>query len=219
MDVVSLVTSAFCHTLPERTYVVGGHALPLCARCTGVYVGLALAYAWALATPLRRAEPLPRRALWFCIGVIFVFALLGFGRLYDVVELGLRARTTLGLYFGVTLGVMIWPVIANWFGGVARLAPWGRAQWNSFVLLLALLPGVTLLIATPVPSLRRATGWISLAGLLVSWILANGLVLLWMFRRHRVWTLTSRLLTLLIAVACFAGEVALLRWWRTFWSV
>ena len=56
---------------------------------------------------------------------------------------------------------------------------------------------------------------------LVSGLIAfcGGLVLLWMFRRHRVWTLTSRLLTLLIAVACFAGEVALLRWWRTFWSV
>ena len=217
MDLVGLLASTFCHNLPERTYVVGGHALPLCARCTGVYLGLALGLLWALATPLRRADAVPRRALWICIAVIILFALLGFGRLYGLVELGKPARALLGLYFGATLGIMIWPVVANWMGG-APLRAWDRPQWAAFLLLLALPPVVTCLVASDVPSIHRAVGGVSLLGLVVSWLIANTLVILWVLRRHRRWDLASRLIAVALALVCFGLEVGLLRAWRNYWA-
>ncbi|HEY3359442.1 MAG TPA: DUF2085 domain-containing protein [Polyangia bacterium] len=45
----------FCHQLPRRSLAVDGHALPLCARCTGMWLGiLAGAAAGAFWAPRRR---------------------------------------------------------------------------------------------------------------------------------------------------------------------
>ncbi len=37
------VYAALCHRLPERCYVVGGEPMPVCARCLGLWAGLAVA--------------------------------------------------------------------------------------------------------------------------------------------------------------------------------
>jgi uncharacterized membrane protein len=47
----NLIGSLVCHQLPERTLSVGGYYLPVCARCTGAYIGLLLGY---LLLPMRR---------------------------------------------------------------------------------------------------------------------------------------------------------------------
>lgn len=44
--------SRVCHQIPERAFHVAGHPLAVCARCTGVYVGLA---AGVLLFPLLRS--------------------------------------------------------------------------------------------------------------------------------------------------------------------
>lgn len=31
---------AFCHRIPERTFRINGRLFPVCARCTGLYIGL-----------------------------------------------------------------------------------------------------------------------------------------------------------------------------------
>ncbi len=50
-----------CHQRPERSFFFHGHQLAVCARCTGIYAGAALAvpFALALAAPLAS-----RRARW-----------------------------------------------------------------------------------------------------------------------------------------------------------
>ena len=38
-----------CHQRPERSFFIGGQQLPVCARCTGLYLGAALAIPFGLA--------------------------------------------------------------------------------------------------------------------------------------------------------------------------
>jgi uncharacterized membrane protein len=69
----SLVYRGFaglCHQQAERSFAVGGHALAVCARCTGIYAGFA---ACALVYPLvvrdlRRAEAPARK--WLALALV-----------------------------------------------------------------------------------------------------------------------------------------------------
>lgn len=45
---VYFVGSLVCHQKPERSFVLFGARLPVCARCTGIYLGAALGLACAV---------------------------------------------------------------------------------------------------------------------------------------------------------------------------
>jgi uncharacterized membrane protein len=40
LDKARFIGFAICHQMPERSFFIDGHQLPLCARCTGMYLGL-----------------------------------------------------------------------------------------------------------------------------------------------------------------------------------
>lgn len=43
MNVLNLI----CHRIPERSFFVGSHQFPVCARCTGFYISLILYFVYA----------------------------------------------------------------------------------------------------------------------------------------------------------------------------
>jgi hypothetical protein len=60
---VYAIGSAICHQRPERSFAFAGVQMPVCARCTGIYIGAALAAvvsvilsAPGLVTPKRRSR-------------------------------------------------------------------------------------------------------------------------------------------------------------------
>jgi len=59
--------SVICHQRPDRSFFWDGHQLPVCARCTGLYLSGALAFAtWCGLRLLRASPPIawtPARAL------------------------------------------------------------------------------------------------------------------------------------------------------------
>ena len=64
---ISAVGAVICHQIPERSFFWQGHQLPVCARCTGLYVsGVVGVLAWLgvkTARGWRRIKVDPRAAL------------------------------------------------------------------------------------------------------------------------------------------------------------
>ncbi|MFC2015931.1 DUF2085 domain-containing protein [Chloroflexota bacterium] len=54
-----VVGYAICHQIPERSFILGGHRLPLCARCTGTFLGAVLGLTAMLIRRRGRASLLP----------------------------------------------------------------------------------------------------------------------------------------------------------------
>jgi uncharacterized membrane protein len=50
---------AVCHCLPSRTLTVGGEYLPVCARCAGIYAGIAATYLFLLTRRGFKVNALP----------------------------------------------------------------------------------------------------------------------------------------------------------------
>jgi len=93
-----------CHQLPERTLWIGGHYLPVCARDTGVYLGIILGY---LLLIQRKKEATGPPNLWMT-GLMAMPMIVDAGTQW----VGLRTSTNeLRLITGLIFGVAIAPIL------------------------------------------------------------------------------------------------------------
>ncbi|MCP4229207.1 MAG: DUF2085 domain-containing protein [bacterium] len=63
---------AVCHQLPSRTFEMGGNAMGLCARCAGLYLGVAATYLYIFLWRRGKVNAIPR--LW--LSALFVLFIL-----------------------------------------------------------------------------------------------------------------------------------------------
>ncbi len=94
--------SLFCHQIEARTFCPDGRPMGLCARCTGVYLGVAAAwvgFGWLKRHPaaLRVLEPAS-----YAIAALSVLLYLA------GVEVGNWPRFGLGISFGLAAALVLW---------------------------------------------------------------------------------------------------------------
>jgi uncharacterized membrane protein len=64
LDKAHLIGYSICHQIPARSFFMAGQYLPLCARCTGTYLGIVIAFvAFGLLGRLRAGEIVSKRML------------------------------------------------------------------------------------------------------------------------------------------------------------
>jgi len=68
-----LVGYAVCHRIPARSFFIGGRQLPLCARCSGTFLGVLTGLVTMYAMGRRRAANLPS-TLVLVVLILFVVA-------------------------------------------------------------------------------------------------------------------------------------------------
>jgi uncharacterized membrane protein len=95
-----------CHQLPARSFHLWGVPLPVCARCTGIYIGAALAAAVAAGLPAMR-DTASRRAL--TLAAVPTFATL----VYEWMT-GVMPGHWIRALAGVPLGAAVALVVAAW---------------------------------------------------------------------------------------------------------
>jgi len=113
----------FCHQMPERSLNLNGHLLPLCSRCTGIYVGFFLSIIFQIPrTSLTVTLSWVRVVIFASIIIIFILiidGLLGKLSLHDSTN---DKRILLGLLGGSSFGKIIYPLFHLFITGKEYLA-------------------------------------------------------------------------------------------------
>ena len=112
---------AVCHRITARSFTIGGRQFPLCARCTGMYLGVALTLLVIFLTGrLRWSELPPLPVLLVLIGFIGLMGIDGinsyshfFPKAPHLYEPRNWLRLLTGMGTGLAMGVFMLPALAQ----------------------------------------------------------------------------------------------------------
>jgi uncharacterized membrane protein len=185
------LASAVCGRLPDHSFFCGERQLPLCARCTGTYLGVVVTYVMLGVMGRWRANKLPPAsilltlflfiALWALDGVNSYVTLLTQSRLlYEPSNL---MRLATGLLQGTALVVIVQPITA--------LTLWGQSEdrhvvggYGELALLMLAVAAAGFVAQAELPWLYYPLALSSVAGELLMLSLVNTLVLCILLRRE-----------------------------------
>ena len=109
--------SLICHQLPDRSFFLDGRQLPLCARCTGLYLAGAAGglgwYVWKAARGWRRFNVPPRVALAIVIGAALPTALSYFTGISGIWDGSNLTRALLAVPLGLSAGAVVAAVVTK----------------------------------------------------------------------------------------------------------
>jgi uncharacterized membrane protein len=185
------VSYALCHRITERSFTINGRQFPLCARCTGMYLGVSLSVVAFLLAGRGRRAMLPSGKLFLVLlGFIVLMGIDGLNsyshffsntpRLYEP-QNWLRLLTGLGT--GLAMGVIVMSVLAQTL--------WARPEYKPILengrellgLMFLALVGMALVLSNQ-PALSYVLALVSVGGLLFVLSTLNSVVLLILLRRE-----------------------------------
>ena len=200
------VSSAVCHQDPAHSFLVYGRQMPLCARCTGMYLGALL----SLAFHFQRGKlgSLPPRKILIPLGLLFLaFALDGLNSLAASLGLGWNLYETTNLtrlITGTGAGLVVGAVLAPIFNQTAW-ASWVKASalpnGKKLAVLLAAAAVIILVVYAGPQALRYPAAILSVLGVLAVLCLAyTTLALIILNRENIANSLRDLLLPLLVGM-------------------
>ena len=184
------VGAALCHRITSRSFEINGRQIPLCARCTGMYLGVALSFlALFLARRERRTDLPPLPILLVLIGFIGAMGVDGlnsythfFPNFPHVYEPRNWLRLVTGMGTGLAMGVLVFPALMQtlWRDGNGRSS---IESWGDLLDILILITIATLLVLSNQPTILYVMALVSVAGVLMIVTSLNAVLLLMVFRR------------------------------------
>lgn len=180
---------AVCHRIELRSFHLHDRPLPLCARCSGMYLGAVLGLAFQAVTARRRSG-LPPKALVFALGgLVLAFIIDGGNSFLSLIPFIPHPYETFNwtrLLTGTGMGLVIAAALFPAFNQTAWLDHDPRpalASWRSLGVLVLLALGVDALVLTENPVILYPLALISAAGVLL--ILTTTYTMLWLMAFHR----------------------------------
>jgi uncharacterized membrane protein len=103
--------SGACHQIPERSFYLDGHPLAVCARCTGIYLGFAVAVLlYPLVRSLGRTDAPARRWLLIALAPTLIDFALGFSGLWQNTHF---TRSLTGALLGAATAFYVLPGLVD----------------------------------------------------------------------------------------------------------
>ncbi|MBP8000499.1 MAG: DUF2085 domain-containing protein [Chloroflexi bacterium] len=213
---------AFCHRITDRSFTIGGRQFPLCARCTGMYLGVMLTFVVLfLAGRWRWSQLPPFKIMLSLVGLVALMGIDGLNSYShffpDVPHLytpqnWLRLLTGLGT--GLAMGAFVFPALAQtlWHEQVWQPA---IGSWRELFDLVVVVLAAALLIFSNQPVILYVLGLASAAGLLITIMTLNTMILLIVTRRDaRMMTWRQATIPLIIGLVLAVGQISLIAFVR-----
>ncbi len=217
---------AVCHRIPARSFFAYGRQLPLCARCTGMYVGVLSGLAMFIMRGRARASrlpPTPILAALVLLGATYAAdGLNSYLSLFDFYTPLYPPHNTLrlltGTLFGLGMIAVVWPVFnALAWSAPAPYAPIRSARELGALYTLAAL--VDVLILAQWDAVLRGVGILTAGGVVLMFTLIGTVLFLAFTRRENALHTWRDLLIPVLAGLAFAfaviGSIDFLRYQLT----
>lgn len=223
MRYIGLFLSGICHQFPEHSLFIAGTQLPLCARCTGMYLGALVGLGSCWWRGRLKASWLPPLGILAVLTALFGFwAVDGVNSYLHYVTGRIllysprnALRLAVGLGNGLVLSAFTYPLFnfTLWKEPDRQRVIVNLRELVGTVLLLSAVGGVLLANVT---SSLYPTVLLSSAGVVVMLTLVNSMIVLLLLRKengvvnwHQAWPYLA------LGLACALAEVggiAALRW-------
>jgi uncharacterized membrane protein len=214
---------ALCHRITERSFSINGRQFPFCARCTGMYLGAALAIAVFFLAGRTKWVLLPSKWLFFALlGLILLMGIDGlnsyshfFPNAPHLYEPKNWLRLATGMGAGLTLGTIVFAALAQSLWREPRYSPLiGNFRELAGLVLLGLV--AVFLVLTNRPVLLYLLALVSSGGLLFVVTALNTAVLTIFLRKDgqaKRWSDAIGLLLVGMILAILElGAISIMRW-------
>jgi uncharacterized membrane protein len=214
-DKADLVGYAICHRIPSHSLMVGGRQLPLCARCSGTFLGAMVAVGAFWLFRRRHSELPPLRIVLILLGFSALMALDGLNSYVSLLPFGQpvyaptnAGRLLTGTLHGLMIGTILYPIAVGTFFRTGRPEPVLRNLPELGALAVVAL-GLAALPLTGWAPILYALALVSTAGVLVALTLVNTVMVVILARRENTAdSARDLLLPLLVGLAVSVALIA-----------
>ena len=188
-----LIGYGICHQIPERTFFFNNHPLPLCARCSGIYLGAMVGFVGLLIAGRRRVGELPPgRVLLILGGFIVVMGIDGvnsyltfFPNVPHLYEPQNWLRLATGMLNGLALSLIVYPVFNYTLWHNTERRPSIQAPWE-LIPFLCTIPVSVWMLESGAEFWLYPLSILSTGGVLLLLTMVNTMIVLILVRRESV---------------------------------
>lgn len=214
---------AVCHRISLRSLFIETRQMPMCARCTGMYLGTACALLFQTIISRRRGGLPPRRIALILVGLAVLWALDGgnsyihlFPNMQGLYEPNNTLRLLTGSGIGIVAAVLLYPAFQQtvWIDWQPEPAIRGVKQ---MIAMMGMTYFVDWLVLLNHPYILLVAGLLSAAFVLVLLAMVYCMLLVILFKVENQWrALKEALLPLAAGLAIAVIQIGLLDWIRFF---
>jgi uncharacterized membrane protein len=194
---------AVCHRIPERSFLIGDRQMPMCARCTGLFLGAMLGLLSQLAQGRKgKMPPIPAAILFGIFALAWVmdginsFTML-MPKLPSLYQTQNWTRLVTGTGMGLAISAILLPAFFQ-----TMFKEWGAAsgfgKWYKFLAVLTMAAILDTLVLLEISWLNYIFGLISAASVFVLLTLIYCMVLVMLFKKENTFDNLKQLVIPLI---------------------
>ncbi len=166
---------AICHQLPDRSFFVYDHSLPLCARCTGIYIGMFIDFSlYFFIKFLKNKKPILPPPLWInilSVSFTFLMAAQAISSIFIDYSFDKEIRFITGILFGISLPWYL--LITLNYSPRFKYENKEIINYKEYLILFLIATFSTTIFLFRIPFVMYLSSYISIVGLLIFIFLIN----------------------------------------------